>query len=310
MYFSLDNIEKQVLDSSDDVIKENIIFFTKKKNYKILRVIIELTKIDLNFLDSSGYTPLHHSCYRGFKDITSILLYYGSRNDLLNESNETAIEAGMYALSKNSKNSKNITDCINLIKNFKPIRNISNDDKYISNLRSLINKLSDENEFEINQKIFNIIDKIIYEKKIIEEFVIFIINKIESEKFYMDIYSKVVFKIIDINTDIKHILASILYKKYLVIINEPKNDSGFFKCIVSLYKNNILNDQLIENLIENLINTFLKSLNLDYITLLCNIILNYGKEKISHEKNIKIKKIYDELPSKLFKYKFKLEEIL
>jgi hypothetical protein len=308
--YSEENLDLQILNSSVEDIRKNVVYFSKKKNKRILAKIIEISKIDLNFLDNSGYSTLHHSCYRGFRDITSLLLYYGCRNDLLNSENETAVQAGLYALKKKTSNEENIKYCIELIQKFKPVRNVFKSEKYISNLKSLVNKLTLEKQEKISSEIYNIIDQILYDYDLINEFLKYVLIKSENDKFYNEIYSKIIYNILIKNIVIKKIVAEILFNRYEEVITQLDTGViiGYINTIHSLYKEQIIKFTLIEKLFNKIINLFNISKNLDYIIVICYILNIYDASNYK-KINDQIIQIYKNIPSNKFKFKFKMEDL-
>ena len=261
-------------------------------------------------MDDTGCSALHHSCYRGFKDITGLLLYYGCRNDLLNSVNESAVQAGLYSMKKNINNEDNIKYCIELIQKFKPVRNIFISDKYISTLKSLVNKITLEKEEKISNEIYNIINQILYDYDLIKVFLKYILIKSETDNYYNEIYSKIIFNILIKNLLIKNIVAEILFTRYLEIISQSETSiiNGYINTVQSLYHNNIITLTLIDKILNKFINLLNISANLEYIIVICHILKDYDFSD-NLKINAEIISIYKNIPLKKLKYRFKMQDL-
>jgi hypothetical protein len=308
--FNETDIESQILSAPIEEIRKNVIYFSKKRNKKILTKIIELSKIDLNFLDDSGYSPLHYSCYRGFRDITGLLLYNGCKNDFLNEQEETAVQAGLYAMNKSKINEENIKYCIELIQKFKPVRNKFSSDKYISNLKSLVNKINYEKEEKISNEIYVILDNIIYDTSLIEKFLNFILLKCEVDVIYNQIYSRIIKKTIIKNISLKKILATLLYKRYEFVFETEDIFviNGYLNSLIILFKESMIEKIIINKITNRIINIIKIDQKIEYIFVLCHLLKSIDLTT-NEELIIEIIDIYKTIPTKKFKYKFKMQEL-
>jgi RNA polymerase primary sigma factor len=99
---------------------------------------------DINCVDKSGYTPLHHSALNGNMEISKLLINAGSNPLLITNDNKSVIE-----LAIESKNNELISYLIDLIKELEADQRIS-----ISNQGSDISmQTSAEDEFELLNKL-------------------------------------------------------------------------------------------------------------------------------------------------------------
>ena len=99
---------------------------------------------DINCVDKSGYTPLHHSALNGKLEISILLINAGSNPLLITNDNKSVIE-----LAIQSKNNELISYLIDLIKELEADQGVSN-----SNQGSGISiKTSAEDEFDLLNKL-------------------------------------------------------------------------------------------------------------------------------------------------------------
>ncbi len=88
-YENPDNIIDELDRQNEKDICAKLIYYVKKKDKHMVFKILSETKIDTNFSDSSGNSPLHYAVYYGQQDITAKLLYYGSINNFINKYGES-----------------------------------------------------------------------------------------------------------------------------------------------------------------------------------------------------------------------------